>query len=752
MESEPVKKKVLRKDPAPKKNFEQESTVKNSDKKDMSPSEIHKQKKKGGRKRTNRKKVLGIGIGLAAVVIVAAVLVFRGSGNPYESEYSSEYSRISEKTVTVDMLKKINNSSTTHLSMSNCEISDEVMEYLADMDQIEDLTLQYCSGFSTLEPVSGMEALTSLYYTVSTNTNSESITVDGSVMFDGDFSDITDLYVSYIEENGDNSYLENFSNLESLTYGVEGAEDPSFLTLLTELRRLYVGEEKLDFSGDYQEVLASLTQLEKLECENTGLAELTSLQNLENLKSLKISKNPVTDLTPLQNLKNLEELYVNDARITDLTPLAGSSNLTRLKIENNAVTSLTGLENAENLSELYAGGNQITDLIPLSGCSKLWKLEVADNQLTTLAGLENSTGIVNFDGSRNNLTDAAALAGNTEMSELTIAHNQLANLDFCEKMTALVELYAQDNQIADISALTNASNLEKLNLGQNQISDISALDNSFTSLTRLNVSENQLSSIEALAGCTGLEAVMAEHNQLTSLKGLENKSSLYAVLANDNQIRDLSGLEGSMEKILYLDLGNNEISDLTSLKSLTGNKLVVLLENNQISDITPLPVQAEYTELSLYGNRITDYSHLRKFTSVNSYFDTVYVGYTDNLQLDTIAGSDYCNGKALHVVDLPLNMQAQASSLIEETEPASGAVSSRHLSLHPVMQTSEEADAELEELRSSIRDQVNGSAGDEDAEDAEETDNTEEAADLDETGGTEEEADWNSEGVEDNEE
>ena len=131
--------------------------------------------------------------------------------------------------------------------------------------------------------------------------------------------------------------------------------------------------------GDNIGGLQSLRVLRRLELNNTGLRDLQLLAQLlagvTNFQRLYANGNQITDISPLSDLTNLQWLYVNDNQITDISPLSDLTNLRGLYAAGNQISDLSPLRNLSlpNL-RLSIYGNPIRDISPIVNLelSALW--------------------------------------------------------------------------------------------------------------------------------------------------------------------------------------------------------------------------------------------------------------------------------------------------------------------------------------------------------------------------------------------
>ena len=117
--------------------------------------------------------------------------------------------------------------------------------------------------------------------------------------------------------------------------------------------------------------LGTLSNLEKLDLENTKVTDLTPLKGLPRLRDLELGGTKVTDLTPLKGLPNLAYLGLQNSGVTDLMPLKGMPKLKSLGLRDTKVPDLTPLKGLPKLYGLSLGNTQVTDLTPLKGLPEL---------------------------------------------------------------------------------------------------------------------------------------------------------------------------------------------------------------------------------------------------------------------------------------------------------------------------------------------------------------------------------------------
>lgn len=160
-------------------------------------------------------------------------------------------------------------------------------------------------------------------------------------------------------------------------------------------------------SGLYElSELATLTNLQQIDCSRTQIADLTTIAGLANLQLLDCSKTLVANLSPLRGLVKLEWLncsftqiidlvplktlvylkrfHCAGTQIADLTPLSGLIHLQLLNCSFTQVMNLTPLTAMVNLQLLWCNNTQVKDLTPLAALANLRKLDCSRTLVANL--------------------------------------------------------------------------------------------------------------------------------------------------------------------------------------------------------------------------------------------------------------------------------------------------------------------------------------------------------------------------------
>ena len=679
------------------------------------------------------KKTLIALIALVAAAIGIVFFIFRGgNGSLYTTKSSPEYAWLEQKTVTKAQLRAIEaNKKITNLMIVNCELSDDMVEELGRLTHIESITIDKCTGFTTLDPLADASSLNELKishqryeeYTEGLNN------LDGTKLFTRDLPNIRKLSFLTSIIDGGTDCLKHFPNLETLSLSLWQPYSIACIESMPNLKDLFLYNSysnkhtDLDLSGEEAEHLYGHPKLERFRAEYSDMRDLGWAAECTELRELYVDNAQLSDLSPLADHRNLQWLSLKDNRIENILPLAGCDKLYNIDLSENPLTDLNGLEKHENLHALKINNTSVSSLVPLAECIKLNELRCKNAQISDLTGLE-SCPLMILTADENQIADLTPLSANDTMTFLTVSDNLLTSLTGCEQMIRLKELSAARNSLTGIEGIGNSSGLIMLDVRSNQIPDIEPLRNSFSSLKILNISDNQISDIGPLSVCTALEVLNVDNNQITSLSALEGCSNLTAVMAGSNALTELTGLsgkpglvavmvdhndigsldtlKGSIQKLHYLDIGCNNITDIGPLSELSEQKIVLLAERNAFSDLSPLPEGQRFNALVLYGNPITDFTKLINLRDVNFLNDKLYISWNENADMSQLGMTAFAS--EMHIVS-PLDRRGAIEAAIKEGYKEKPALS---FPLKPIYLSDEEADAELAAWRADLRDELNG--------------------------------------------
>lgn len=102
---------------------------------------------------------------------------------------------------------------------------------------------------------------------------------------------------------------------------------------------------------------SDIINISVLDASNSGITDLTGLENFSNLKTLYLSNNNLVKVTSLTKLTNLVTLKLKNSELKDLAALKGLSLLTYLDVSDNYIKDFSPMKDFTRLTALYLSGN-----------------------------------------------------------------------------------------------------------------------------------------------------------------------------------------------------------------------------------------------------------------------------------------------------------------------------------------------------------------------------------------------------------
>jgi hypothetical protein len=201
--------------------------------------------------------------------------------------------------------------------------------------------------------------------------------------------------------------------------------------------------EARDIATGSLDPIGKLTQLCKLDLEDTEVGDGAFLRSLVNLRKLNLHAAPA-DVEPLRHLVHLEELSWTGKPIADLAPIAGLRALRRLSLRvSPRVTDLSFLSRCEHLRKLSIAGSGLRDLSSLVGCKRLTSLSLEDSEA---------------------LSDVRAVAELTLLESVSFRHcKALVDIAPLGGLHKLKRVDVFSTSVQDVSALAGCPELESVN-------------------------------------------------------------------------------------------------------------------------------------------------------------------------------------------------------------------------------------------------------------------------------------------------
>ena len=282
--------------------------------------------------------------------------------------------------------------------------------------------------------------------------------------------------------------------LKKLTIEDQKFDSLSPLAYLTELEELHLTGCRFP-SEDLKIVAAlpALQKLTLSNCGLSTIADLSgarnltyldlshnTLRNLEVLSGMGITElylqhNAVTELDILASLTELNKLDISYNAVSKLAPLSACGKLTWLNAGNNAIADLSGIETFPALTHLDVDHNRLGNVTILGQCMNLTELNISNNSLTEINSLSNLTGLVALNFSYNEVSKLPTWPEGSALSILEGSYNKVESVYPLHNLEELTYVYLDYNQLHTVDPIADCYRLVMVNVYGNEIQDVSQL-------------------------------------------------------------------------------------------------------------------------------------------------------------------------------------------------------------------------------------------------------------------------------------
>ncbi len=451
--------------------------------------------------------------------------------------------------------------------------------------------------------------------------------IDQLVLTDN-IKDIVDLDISN-SQIADLIGLEDFVSLETLN--CRGNYIHSIdLTYNTKISSLDVQENVLEYLD-----INSLALLEKLDCKNNSIINISGLSNLSNIRVLdalgnKLSYIAIDNLTKLTDINLAYNSLTNfrfqngNNSIVESFNLTNNPDLSCIYVDDRVYSSAnwteidntqTFVENDQQCEETYGvtyvpddnfeqalidkGFDDVMDdyvkTAKIKNISSL-KLDNWNNKISDMTGIEDFTGLYKLEIYNQDIT-SIDVSNLQSLTRLYISNNKITRLDL-SKLIGLRDLAAQNNQITEVIFPSDYSMLSTIEIMNNKLTSIDISKLNF--LYQINIGSNAITEIDASHN-KFLNALLAEYCSLTSVD-VSNSPQLKTVRLYRNHLKSLNiennpnitelkvssnPLEGDWDlshltRLNKLEMRNTNLSSLDLRNGTESIKSVDLLYNSQL--------------------------------------------------------------------------------------------------------------------------------------------------------------------------
>ena len=267
-----------------------------------------------------------------------------------------------------------------------------------------------------------------------------------------------------------------------------------------------------------------------------------------------------------------------------------------------------------------------------------------DIDIAPLAKLTNLTELyLNFPKSQeyydNRTFDISPLGKLTKIKKLTLQF-ETDDISPLKNMPELEYLRLYGANIPDAKQLSELKNLKTLKLlncrfapfeeertGES-INGVGELENlEDLELFFRTVPSSKQTDLDFVSKLTKLKALTIIGSSMTNCDFLKNLTSLEKLKLDSCGVSDISGLTGLTE-LKILDIYDNKITDFAALENLTKLERLYIPKNRYYNDSSKITVKnvkalsklTELKELTIYGNKINDFSFLKSLDKLEKLY------------------------------------------------------------------------------------------------------------------------------------
>lgn len=414
-----------------------------------------------------------------------------------------------------------------------------------------------------------------------------------------------------------------FWGLQELQWDMTTVLDERLLLAMPELHqlRMVYGFRENPFFW------ASLTGLQELSLQGSGLTSLEGIAQLQNLRKLELNRTKVDNLEPLAALSELESLTLrrNDL-ITSVDQVSQFSGLRELTLEGEELFMLqplakltqvealalhhTGTKDISFVAQLPAlksltldNNSKLSNLAPLAGLTGLEHLQLDAGNTDTLDELARLTSLqsLNLSGLRDltplahlkklhslelrrssGTSDLRPLAGLRQLEDLSFIDN-VGGIDEAAsilKLGKLKRLRLMDSSVyGDMSGISSLRELEELHIQNSEVQLNLASLTGLSKLKKLAINNSRLIYNVYIERQGFMTSYYYDHrNWDDELGKWKGPPQLETLELTGNKLTKLS-FAARLSKLTHLNLEDNSITRIEPLLKLTQLRLVNLLEN-----------------------------------------------------------------------------------------------------------------------------------------------------------------------------
>lgn len=360
----------------------------------------------------------------------------------------------------------------------------------------------------------------------------------------------------------------------------------------------------------------ALCMLSDIALESQPLSDLTPLAGAK-FSSISITNCPnVTNLDFLENSKNtLESFSIDNSGVSNVSILNEMASLKYVEVSNLPVSGALDLSENAGLKSVKLSNTALTSLTLDGSFDHLDRMMVDNNSLTSIE-LSGDFSVLSEITAKNNALTSFELDGSYPcLSSVYVSNNALTSLAFDGASTPnLGTLQADDNKLSSLTLSGNLPNLRYVTANNNALTSFSFDDEGvFSDFQYLSVNDNKLTSLAPLGRFVTLSTIYASNNELTSLGDLSGLVWLSELDVSGNKLTSLAKLPPAVEHEYYtagisnLNASNNLISNIDALHGMVSMANLYLANNEIYKDpnfAATLATMKKMYSLDLSGNNL----------------------------------------------------------------------------------------------------------------------------------------------------
>ncbi|WP_143569733.1 leucine-rich repeat domain-containing protein [Tenacibaculum agarivorans] len=388
-----------------------------------------------------------------------------------------------------------------------------------------------------------------------------------------------------------------------------------------------------DISGDGQVPTALIEHITELNIENTGIANLTGVQDFAALTNLNCSRNSIQRLelqgNPLLEVLNFNRNVIDSLNINNnaaLRVLSGERNkLKHLIVSNNPALEVIDVE-LNQLTDINLSNNEMLKSLVVKKNFGFNALDLSNNPALEILlcnataipaiDLSNKLELTNVQAFECNNLETLNLANNSKLIELRIHDTAVTTVDISD-CVVLKDLNVQNANIRSLNASANPL-LETVNIADNEMLSFNIQNNNNNIITSFNATGNP-----------NLQCIVVDDvdYSTTSWTAIDAASSFTLNYCRYTAIPD-PAFETALENLGYDDISGD------------GQVPTAIVEN-----IINLNVQDQFPRIE-YLTGIEDFRELKVLDVIANNISNLNLSANSNLV------SLYCNSNGMETLNI----------------------------------------------------------------------------------------------------